>query len=148
MSAKELLDRFMALTTGDQIDWHEMRKEVLAEHEKASDERDRVLCLNLHRALMNFVERSAIEPQELEEFRKVRDHDYIGLLLREATIGETEDNLDPSKVLAVTTRDVRDGRMNENYELHRLALDTVRKLGELPATKHSGLSAKLRSWFK
>ena len=129
MSAKELLDRFMASAKpGGQIDWHEMRKEILAKHEKAPDERDRVLCLNLHRALMDFVERSAIEPQELEEFRKIQDQDYSALVLRKATIGQTDDDLDPFKVLPITTREVRDGRMREDDELHRLAVDTVRKL--------------------
>ena len=147
MSAEELADRLIALSeAGDPIDWREMRKEILAEHEKAPDESDRVLCLNLHHALLNFAERNAIEPHELEAFRENRYKDYIGLLLREAMIGETED-LDPAKVLAITTREVRDGRMREDDELHRLAVDTVRKLGEAQPTA-GGLGAKLRSWFK
>ena len=88
MSAKELLDRFMASSkTGSSIDWREMRKEILAEHKKAPDEKDRVLCLDLHRTLLNSVERKIIEPEELEEFRKFRDQDYVALLLREAMIG-------------------------------------------------------------
>ena len=77
---------------------------------------------------MDFVERSAIEPQELEEFRKIQDQDYSALVLRKATIGQTDDDLDPFKVLPITTREVRDGRMREDDELHRLAVDTVRKL--------------------
>jgi hypothetical protein len=150
MSAEELLDRFMAgAKSGGQIDWPKMQKEILAEHENAPDERDRVLCLELYRVLMETVERQGlVEPQHREEFRKLRDQEYIALLLREAMIGETEDNLDPFKTLAITTREVRAGRMREDDELHRLSVDTCRKLGEPPATKHSGLGAKLRSWFK
>ena len=63
-------------------------------------------------------------------------------------IGETGDDLDPAKVLAITTRENRDGRMREDDELHKLAVDTVRKLGEPSPAKPSGLAAKLSSWFK
>ena len=149
MSAEELADRLIALSeAGGPIDWREMREQILAEHKKAPDESDRVLCLNLHHALLNFAERNAIEPHELEAFRENRYKDYIGLLLREAMIGETGDDLDPAKVLAITTREIRDGRMREDDELHKLAVDTVRKLGEPSPTKPSSLAAKLSSWFK
>ena len=145
MSAKELLERFMAAAeVGGPMKWRKLQREIIAEHEKAPDERDRVLCLDLLRTLMDAVERQ-INPADLEEFRRLRDQEYIALLLREAMIGETDDNLDPVKTLAITTREVRDGRMREDAELHRLAVDTVRKLGEAPP---SGIGAKLRSWFK
>jgi len=49
MSAEELADRLIALSeAGGPIDWREMREQILAEHKKARDESDRVLCLNLH----------------------------------------------------------------------------------------------------
>jgi hypothetical protein len=71
MSAEELADRLIALSeAGGPIDWREMREQILAEHKKAPDESDRVLCLNLHHALLNFAERNAIEPHELEAFRE------------------------------------------------------------------------------
>src|SRR6516162_1038369 len=38
--------------------------------------------------------------------------------------------------------------LREDDELHKLAVDTVRKLGEPSPTKPSGLAAKLSSWFK
>ena len=60
MSAEELADRLIALSeAGGPIDWREMREQILAEHKKAPDESDRVLCLNLHHALLNFAERNA-----------------------------------------------------------------------------------------
>jgi hypothetical protein len=86
MSAKELLDRFMASAKpGVPLDWRKWQKEIVAEHEKAPNERDRVLCLDLHRALLNAVERQ-IKPADLEELKKLRDQEYILLLLQEAMI--------------------------------------------------------------
>ena len=135
MSAEELLDRFMAPSkVGDPIDWQEMREQILAEHEKAPDEKARVLFLELHRALLDTVERQElIEPHDREKFRKLWEQEYVLLLLREAMIGQTGDYLDPFKVLPITTREVRDGRLSPDNDLHRQAVDTVRKL---------------RSWFK
>jgi hypothetical protein len=150
MSAKEMLDRFMAASAnpGTPFDWRKWQKEILAAHEKAPDERDRVLCLDLHRTLLDTVERQ-IRPDDLEEFRKLRDQEYITLLLQEAMIGQTDDNLDPVKMLAITTREVRDGRMREDDNLHKLSVETVLKLCEPSTPKPSGgLSGKLRSWFK
>lgn len=90
-----------------------------------------------------------INPADLEEIRKARDQEYILLLIREAMIGQTDENLDPFKMLAITTREVRAGRMREDDELHKLSVETVQKMREPSPTKPSGgLGTKLRSWFK
>jgi hypothetical protein len=146
MSAKELLDRLMSFNVGDTLNWREMRDEIHAEHKKAPDERDRILCLDLHRALMDFAERRAIEPHEIEKFRETRYQDYALLLFREAMIGQADDNLDPVEMLAITSREVRAGRMSKDDKLYRLAVEGVQKIGPSP-TKPS-LGTKLRSWFK
>ena len=62
-------------------------------------------------------------------------------------IGRTDGNVDPFKLLPITTREVRDGRMSPDDELHKLAVGGVRQLNE-QAKAPSGLGAKLRSWFK
>ena len=49
MSAEELLDRFLgSAKPGSQFNWREMRDKLHAEHEKAANERDGVLCLDLY----------------------------------------------------------------------------------------------------
>jgi hypothetical protein len=147
MSAAQLLERFKAMaSSGAVIDWREMREEILDEHELAPNVADRVLCLKLHFALMDMVERNGIEPENLEKFKKTRSQDYALMLVKEAMIGQTDDNVDPMKMLPITTREVRDGRMSPDDELHTLAVAGAEILGS--PKPPGGLGVKLRSWFK
>lgn len=145
-----MLDRFTAMSkTRSGINFREMRQEILREHEKAPNEADRVVCLKMHAALMNLMERVAVEPENLLKFRETRSQDYALMLVREAMIGQTDSNVDPFKLLPITTREVRDGRMSPDDELHKLAVGGVRQLNEVSEAKApGGLGAKLRSWFK
>ena len=64
-------------------------------------------------------------------------------------IGQTDDTLDRFKMLTITSREARAGRMREDDELHKLSVETVQKMREPSPIKPSGgLGTKLRSWFK
>jgi hypothetical protein len=144
MSATELLKRFSAMASaGEVVDWPVMREEIHAEHELATTEADRVLCLTLHKTLMDFVERTAIGPEKLEKFKETRSQDYSLLLVKEVMIGRTDGNVDPVRMMAITSREIRDGRMSPDDKLHTLAVAGAEILGS-----PRGLGAKLRSWFK
>jgi hypothetical protein len=148
MSAKELVERFSALSkAGGKIDWREMREEILTEHENAPTAADRVLCLKLHAALMNLMERTVVEPENLEKFRETRSQEYALMLIKEAMIGQIDGNIDPLKMSSITTREVRDGRMSPDDGLHTLAVAGAEVLGSQPKPS-GGLGGKLRSWFK
>jgi hypothetical protein len=146
MSAAQLLERFAATSkAGGEFEWREMREDILAEHASAPNVADRVLCLKLHDALMNLMERTVIEPKNLAKFKETRSQEYALMLIRESVIGQTDGNIDPMKMLPITTREVRDGRMSPDDELHKLAVAGSEILGSKPS---GGLGAKLRSWFK
>jgi hypothetical protein len=148
MSAAQLLERFAAMSqAGGEFDWREMREDILAEHTRATNVADRVLCLKMHDALMNFMERTVIEPQNLAKFKETRSQEYALMLIQEAMIGQTDGNIDPMKMLPITTREVREGRMSPDDELHKLAVAGAQILGSQPKPS-GGLGAKLRSWFK
>jgi len=147
MSAAQLRERFSAIAESSKIDWREMREDILAEHASAPNVADRVLCLKMHDALMNLMERTVIEPKNLVKFKETRSQEYALMLIRESMIGQTDGNIDPMKMLPITTREVRDGRMSPDDELHKLAVAGAEILGSQPKPS-GGLGAKLRSWFK
>lgn len=147
MTANELLQRLSAMaTSGASVDWRGLREEIHTVHEQATTERDRVLCLTMHKTLMDFVERAVVSPGDTEQFQKTRSQDYALLLVRECMVGRTDGNVDPAKMLSITTREVHDGRMSPDDELHTLALTGAKLLG--PRPERVGIGAKLRSWFK
>ena len=121
MSAAQLLERFTAMSkSGGEFDWRNMREEILAEHARAPNVADRVLCLKMHDALMNLMERTVIERENLAKFKETRSQEYALMLVQQAMIGRADGNIDPQKMLPITTREVRDGRMSPDDELRPL----------------------------
>lgn len=87
-------------------------------HGKATTFEERGLLLSMHIVLMNSVELAGLA-KDSEAFRKMRRQDYNLLLMSEATIGQ---NVVPAMLLAVTRREIAVGHIDEEHEMHKLAL--------------------------
>ena len=146
MSALELFERFKNVMSVGKVDWRELRNNILKEHHQTTTVGDRVLCLRMHSILMNAMERQVITPENLPEFRKVRGQEYNTMLIAEAIVGRTDGNVDPVKMAEITSREVAEGRMSPDWELHKLAVAGAQVLGPIP--EHKSFWAKFRSWFK
>jgi hypothetical protein len=60
MSVRELIQRVEAhLVGGVPLDWRKIRSDIHEEHERAMTTADRVALLDIHKALMDAVERGA-----------------------------------------------------------------------------------------
>jgi hypothetical protein len=121
--AEELADRLIKeAQSGNTLNWRRARKDIHEAHDAANTEAERVLCLRMHKAVMDAVERRGIiEKNNLAHFRKARQQDYNLLLAKEAMIGRTDGNVPPAKMAAITHREIAAGRMSPNDELHKLA---------------------------
>jgi hypothetical protein len=129
MSAKELAERLAQESqVGKEIDWLKVREEIIAEHERATTTAERITCLDLHKAIMDFVERSnCISPENMDAFRRTRAQDYRTLLVSEAIIGRTDGNVPPDKLAEITTREVNAGRLSADDEIHKLAINEIER---------------------
>lgn len=123
--AKKLVDRLIReMQSGRMLNWRQVREDIHEAHDVADTEADRVLCLSIHKTIMDAVEREGlIEEDSLAEFREARRQDYNLLLVKEAVIGRTDGNVPPDKMAAITRREVAAGRMSANDELHRIAIE-------------------------
>ena len=126
MDAFELVARLRAdAEAGRPLDHRAVREEIheIAERTTASDQR--VILLDLHKAVMDAVERSGdIAPEKMDAFRHVRGQDYNLLLSREFIIGGT---VSVELAYAVTEREVKAGRMGEDDPLHLMAVEAISK---------------------
>jgi hypothetical protein len=149
MKPTELAERLSReAETGRSIDWRNAREEIHQAHDEATTEQQRVLCLAMHKAIMDAAERIAIEPDKLADFRKARLQDYNLLLIKEAMIGRTDGNVPPDKLAAITRREVAAQRMSPEDELHKLAVAGDAILPPRPAPSKTGIGARVVSWFK
>src|SRR5258707_594543 len=89
-SASRQRKRFSAMAESSEIDWREMREDILAEHASAPNVADRVLCLKMHDALMNLMERTVIEPKNLVKFRETRSQEYALMLTHTAPLQHSQ----------------------------------------------------------
>src|ERR1700730_4101108 len=123
MSVRQLFQRLEApLVGGVPLDWQKIRNDVHEEHERATTTADRVALLDIHKALMDAVERGAgFTAAELEKFKETRRGDYNLLLIREAMIGAPDGNINPQKMGEITRREVEAGRMAPDDDFHKLA---------------------------
>lgn len=119
MRVDQLLQRVQADPDAAPPDWVDLRAEIQQEHAQATTTEARVAWLGTFNALMDLVERSAIVPENLANFRQTRARDYRQMVLREAQIGEhvCAETLD-----AVTRREVDAGRLSPDDELRRRAV--------------------------
>jgi hypothetical protein len=149
--AEDLADRLIKeAQSGAPLNWRRARKKIHEAHDAANTEAERVLCLRMHKAIMDAVERQGIiEKRNLAHFRKARQQDYNLLLVKEAVIGRTHRNVPPAKMAAITRREVAAGRMSPNDGLHKLAVagNAILTPPQREARK-AGVGAWIVSWFK
>jgi hypothetical protein len=123
---------------GGEIDWERARDEIRVGHKHATSTRQRIAHLKLYHSIMDAVERETILPAGLPEFRRAGVQGYRLLLLREAVGDDVGVGLmDPGKILQITAREVRAGRLDPKDDLHKLALR-----GAAPSEKQ-GVIAKM-----
>ena len=150
MTTQTFIERIMRqVESGDEIDWKELRKEIVERHRKASSEAEWVLFLRAHKALLDAVERQNLVT-DLVAFRKTRLADYRALLVSEAATVSAQDGLvDPTVMHAITAREVAEGRMAEDDEFHTLSVAGARVLGPSSERRAAspGLLSKVRSLF-
>lgn len=151
--AKDLVDRLIReMQSGVTLNWRQAREDIHEAHDAANTEADRVLCLALHKAVMDAVERQsddAIKEGNLAEFREARQQDYNMFLIKEAVIGRTDGIIPPDRMAAITRREVAAGRMSADDGLHKLAVaaDTILTPPRREARK-VGIGAWIASWFR
>jgi hypothetical protein len=125
MSVTELTERLMnEAASGQSTDWRAVRDEIIKEHENATTTRERVMCLSLYKWIMDAVEPS-IQVENMGVFKEARTSDYRLLLFREAMIGRTDGLIPPDKLAEITIREVKEGRMSANDEIHTMALNAI-----------------------
>jgi hypothetical protein len=145
--AEEVADRLRReVEAGRPPDVNKWREEITRAHAAATTEAERVLCLQMFKALSDFIERQ-LDPEALPEWQKMRSQYYNLLLIKEATIGRTDGNIPPDKLAAITRREIAAGRMSPDDDLHKLAVagDTVLKpLAAVSAwTAHPTMAGRL-----
>ena len=118
MSAPDLVKRIFQQMENGELDWRRTREEIVAEHGNATTTAERVLCLGLHKAVMDAWSDKTSSRPKWPSFRSCGG--YNSLLISEAMIGKTDDHLDPVVVKAITDREVAADRMAENDELRKL----------------------------
>ena len=118
MSPEELLQSIKQRDMSGELDWGKMGEEIHNAHEMATSTAGLVLCLEMHKCLMDLAERQI---KDVEAFRKFRQHDYMFLLTKEVMIGRTDGNIDPVRVAEITKREIAAGRMSSSNEVHILA---------------------------
>jgi hypothetical protein len=148
MSAIELAERLAKeIQSGARLDWKGIRKEIVDEHERATNMAERILCLSLYKVLMDVVvERQNIsEPKDLEEFKTLRAQEYRLMLIREETIGRTDGLIDPKKMAEITRREVAEGRMAADDDFHTLAVSGAEAPTPVAKSKRASF---LPSWLR
>lgn len=130
--------RALLAEQGGEIDWEKAQDEIRVGHKHATSTRQRIAYLKLYHAVMNAVEQQTILPAGLPEFRNARAQGYRLLLIQEAVGDDLGIGLmDPGKMLRITAREVRAGRLDAKDDLHKVALR-----GATPSDKQ-GLTAKI-----
>jgi hypothetical protein len=119
MSANDLLQRLKTMPSSAPLEWTKIREEIHDEHERAETMEERVILLEIFKAVMDQVERAGLTTDDLTTFRAARLKDYRLLIVRECMIGE---NVSTETLDAVTQREVAADRMAPDDELRQLAV--------------------------
>jgi hypothetical protein len=114
----EELRKELEASVGPTLHWTNTRARIHELHGKAKTFEERGQLLKIYVTLMNAVERMELV-KDVETFRETRRKDYNLLLIVEATDGK---DIVPSKLLAVTRREIAAGHIDEKHELYQLAL--------------------------
>jgi len=119
------------------VNWRETREYIHSEFDKATTSQQRGALLAMFKALMDAVERTMIDPQEVDKFRKARESDYCFFLVKECRDG---DNINSELLDRATKREVEAGRMSPEHDLYKLAhaasrlgIGTTKQLREMEA---------------
>ena len=115
-------ERLMELTKSPAYalnDWREIIKEIDIELLAATSEEKRSSLLQMFKATMDIAE-TTIVPDSLETFRESRRKHYLSHVVQEATVGG---NVCVETLLAVTSREIAAGRMSENDDVRKAAVD-------------------------
>ena len=117
MDLGELEKKIYALN--DRSMWLSLHEQVLKDHEIVSSEEDKVKLLDLHKVLLDKVEKWLPDSIDLDKFRELRLQEYNKMLLSEATIGGT---LCVETLYELTQRELQAGRMSPTHELIETAI--------------------------
>jgi len=126
MSAEELLEMtsspLLAIT-----DPRKVRDKIHEEFDAAKSSEERGALLALFIATFNITEKNLAKnaPEKLAEFQKARAQDYNLFLVKECTVGLDSPGGGDVSVEAMkiaTDREVAAGRMTEDHELRKLAV--------------------------
>ncbi len=120
MDLGELEKKIYALN--DRSMWLSLHEQVLKNHEIVSSEEDKVKLLDLHKVLLDKVEKWLPDSIDLDKFRELRLQEYNKMLLSEATIGGT---LCVETLYDLTQRELQAGRMSPTHELIETAIQAT-----------------------
>lgn len=100
-------------------DWREIIKEIDVELEKNNSIARREGLLQMFKTTMDIAE-TTVAPERLETFRETRHQHYNSHILQEALVGG---NVCVESLFSVTAREIEAGRMTEDNNLRKLAVD-------------------------
>jgi hypothetical protein len=148
MSVSELAERLAKMAqSGAHLDWQKIREEIINEHQNATTADERLLWLSLHKTVMDLVERHT-PLEQIEAFQTTRRQDYCTLLISEAIVGRTDGTVPPDKLAEITRREVREGRLSADDNLHILAVNAAKGIFPQSNQQQSGgFFARVRSWL-
>jgi hypothetical protein len=135
----ELIDRIQA---GGRLEALSIQREMSALWDQLDNEDDRVSLLKVHRAFMDWVERTGgLEAEALARFQSVRNAEYQLFLVKEARAGT--ETADPVALDRITRREVEAGRLASDSDFRQFASDAGAVFGQPTARRKTGLFRKL-----
>jgi hypothetical protein len=147
MTVSGLFERLQAqAAAGGSMDLPQIREDIHTEHERATTSVDREALLEIHKITMDHAEKH-MRGEDLAAFRKLRRQDYIYLLIREATIGDSSGYINPQKMGQITAREVKAGRMAPGDDFHELASAGSAVLKPLPTRAKFTLFERVKALF-
>lgn len=112
MNLKELEQKVnSALNNANE--WQELHDVVVKIHEHAESEQEYVKLLELHKKLLDRIEKNLPKHINIEKFQSVRLQEYNLMLLRECTIGGS---VCAETLYELTQRELEAGRMSPTHE--------------------------------
>jgi hypothetical protein len=150
MSAAQLIEEIESLPPDQPLDWAAISQRVNAEFSAAATSEERGEILAVRAAAIEVLEiQLELHGDQLEKFIDVCDLDYKRLIVQEASV---DSHISFEKMLNVTDREIKAGRMSEDFALRQIAKEETGRVGEEaipPAAAASAESAfdKLKHWL-
>ena len=128
----------------DGVTWSDYRERIVALHQDIDRENDRLVLMDLHKALTDLAERhSQNDPERLELLRQANETQYRCFLLVEAE--RPEGGLDLIKYAKIADREVALGRLDPESDTYKIAKAGAEVLSPSPV-KAVRSAAKLLFW--